>query len=68
MHRRTGADLLPLDTKLEKTIRNFKKERAAAEAFSMAEQEDAKIEEWKRVARKRRTRMRLQLRKQIRIQ
>ena len=37
MHRRTRADLLPLDTELEKTIRNLKKEIAAAEAASMAE-------------------------------
>ena len=26
MHKRTGVDLFPLDTKLEKTIRNLKKE------------------------------------------
>ena len=37
MHRRTGADLLPLDIELEKTIRNHKKERAVVEA-SMADQ------------------------------
>ena len=37
MHRRIGADLLPLDTELEKTIRNLKKERAIAEA-SMTDQ------------------------------
>ena len=36
MHRRTEADLLPLDTELEKTIRNLKKERATAEVSSMA--------------------------------
>ena len=41
MHRRIRADLFPLDTKLEKTIRNLKKERAVAETSSMAEQEDA---------------------------
>ena len=40
MHRRTGADLLPLDTELDKAIRNLKKERAVAEASSMVEQED----------------------------
>ena len=28
MHRRAGADLLPLDTKRERTLRNLKKERA----------------------------------------
>ena len=38
MHRRTGDDLLPLDTELEKTTRNLKKERAAVEASVMAEQ------------------------------
>ena len=27
MHRRSGADLLPLDAELEKEIRNIKKER-----------------------------------------
>ena len=40
MHRRTGADLLPLDTKLEKTLRNLKKEKAIAKASSMVETED----------------------------
>ena len=28
MHRRTGVDLLPLDTELERTLRNLKKEKA----------------------------------------
>ena len=32
MHRRSEANLLPLDTELEKTIRNPKKERATREA------------------------------------
>ena len=42
MHRRTGADLLPLDTKLEKTIINLKKEKAtAAEASVMAYEGEA---------------------------
>ena len=41
MHRRTGANLLPLDTELEKSLRNLKKEKAAAEASSMAEQREA---------------------------
>ena len=36
MHRRTRVDLLPLDTKLEKKIKNLKNERAVAEASSMA--------------------------------
>ena len=31
MHRRSGADLLPLDIELENTIRNMKKERVARE-------------------------------------
>ena len=41
MHRRTGADLFPLDTQLEKTLRNLKKEKVAAKASSMAEQGEA---------------------------
>ena len=41
MHRRTGADLLPLDAQLEKTLRNLKKEKAAAEVSSMVEQGEA---------------------------
>ena len=36
MHRRLGADLLPLEIELEKTIRNQKKERAVREV-AMAE-------------------------------
>ena len=39
MHRRTRADLLPLDIELKKTIRNLKKERAVAEA-SMEDQRE----------------------------
>ena len=39
MPRRTGADLLPLDNELEKTLRNLKNERAA-EVSVMAEQRD----------------------------
>ena len=38
MHRITRADLLPLDTELEKIIRNLKKEKAAAEASVMVDQ------------------------------
>ena len=41
MHRRTRTDLLPLDTKLEKSLRNLKKEKVAVEASSMAEQGEA---------------------------
>ena len=41
MHRRLGADLLPLNTELEKTIRNLKKERATGEAV-MAEHREGK--------------------------
>ena len=41
MHRRTGADLLPLDTELEMTITNLKKEKAAVEALVMAYQGEA---------------------------
>ena len=36
MHRRPKAELLPLDTEIEKILRNLKKERAAEEAV-MAE-------------------------------
>ena len=32
MHRRPEAKLLPLDTKIEKTLRNLKKVRAVEEA------------------------------------
>ena len=38
MHRNTRVDLLPLDTELEKTLRNLKKEKAATTASSMVEQ------------------------------
>ena len=38
MHRRPEAELLPLDTKLERTLRNLKKVRIA-EAVTMEEQE-----------------------------
>ena len=38
MHRKTVANLLPLHIELEKTIRNLKKEKVAAEASSMADQ------------------------------
>ena len=38
MHRRPEAELLPLDTELERTLRNLKKVRIA-EAVAMAEQE-----------------------------
>ena len=37
MDRMTGADLLPLDTELEKTLRILKKERTAVVASSMEE-------------------------------
>ena len=40
MHRRIGADLLPLDTELENTLRNLKKERAVAKTSTMAEQRE----------------------------
>ena len=38
MHRKPEAELLPLDTELERTLRNLKKVRIA-EAVAMAEQE-----------------------------
>ena len=41
MHRRTGADLLPLDTELEKTIRNLNKEKAVTEASIMVYEGEA---------------------------
>ena len=33
MHRRPEAELLPLDTEMEKTLRNLKKVRAVEEAI-----------------------------------
>ena len=39
MHRRPEAELLPLDTKLERTLRNLKKMGIAKEV-AMAEQEE----------------------------
>ena len=38
MHRRSEAELLPLDTELERTVRNLKKARVT-ESVAMAEQE-----------------------------
>ena len=38
MHRRPKAELLPLDTELERTLRNLKKV-GVAEAVAMADQE-----------------------------
>ena len=38
MHRKLEAELLPLDTKLEKTLRNLKKVRSV-ESTVMAEQQ-----------------------------
>ena len=38
MHRRPEAELLPLDTKLKRTLRNMKKVRIA-KAVAMAERE-----------------------------
>ena len=43
MHRRTGANLLQLDTKLKKTIINLKKEKTRAEASIMADEGEANI-------------------------
>ena len=40
MHRRPAAELLPLDTEIEKTLRNLKKVRATEEA-TMAEQKES---------------------------
>ena len=34
MHRRLEAELLPLDTELERTLRNFKKVREVEEAVT----------------------------------
>ena len=39
MHRRLEVELLPLDTELERTLRNLKKVRVV-EAVVMAEQEE----------------------------
>ena len=41
MHRRTGANLLPLDNEIEKTLVNLKKEKATTKASSMVEQGEA---------------------------
>ena len=41
MHRRLEAELLPLDTELERTLKNLKKVRAT-EATNMAEQREGK--------------------------
>ena len=38
MHRKTRANIFPLDTELEKTIRNLKKEKATVEASVMVDQ------------------------------
>ena len=43
MHRRIGADLLSLDTELEKTIRNLKKEKAIAESSVTADEGEANL-------------------------
>ena len=40
MHKRPKAELLPLDTKLEKTLRNLTKVKIDAKAAVMAEQEE----------------------------
>ena len=39
MHRRSEAELLPLDTELERTLKNLRKVREAEEAI-MAEQRE----------------------------
>ena len=41
MHRITEVDLLPLDTELEKTIKNLKKEKAASKALVMEDEGEA---------------------------
>ena len=40
MHRRLEVELLPLDTELERTLRNLKKVRIVAKTAVMAEQEE----------------------------
>ena len=40
MHRKLEAELLPLDTEIERTLRNLKKVREVEKA-TMAEQRDA---------------------------
>ena len=40
MHKGTGADLLPLDIELKKTLINLKKEKAAVETSIMTEQRE----------------------------
>ena len=39
MHRRPEAELLPLDTEIEKTLRNLKKVRAVEEAVMVEHSE-----------------------------
>ena len=39
MHRRPEAELLPLDTEIEKTLRNLKKVRAVEEAVMVEHRE-----------------------------
>ena len=43
MHRRTGANLLQLDTELKKTIINLKKEKIGVEASIMADEGEANL-------------------------
>ena len=40
MHRRPKAELLPLDTEIEKTLKNLKKVRATEEAIMAKHRED----------------------------
>ena len=40
MHRRLEVELLPLDTELERTLRNLKKVRIVAKTTVMVEQEE----------------------------
>ena len=43
MHKRKGADLFPLDTELEKIIKNPKKEKVAGEASIMVNEGEAHL-------------------------
>ena len=44
MHRKQGSDLIPVDTKLEKTLRSLRKTKRAENA-AMAEERHDQIED-----------------------
>ena len=50
IHRRSEAELLPLDTELERTLKNLKKVRIVAKLVVMADQEETNKNELVAVA------------------